>query len=197
MPADATARAHASVLHRLPAGWKLWGLAVAGTLAFLTPNWRVLAVGLAGSLALAGLAGMPPRDVIGSWRAAAPVLLLVFVAQGFGGAWPEAFAAVLRVATLILLATVVSATTRQSAMTEAIAAGLRPLRRLGLDPDALALGLSLALRFIPLIAAEAALVRDAQRARGLERSPLALFVPLIVRILKMADDLADAIEARS
>ncbi len=53
------------------------------------------------------------------------------------------------------------------------------------------------LRFIPVIATVASEIRDAQRARGLDRSILAMIVPLIIRTLKMADDVADAIEARS
>ena len=40
-------------------------------------------------------------------------------------------------------------------------------------------------------------VREAQRARGLERSLVALTVPIVVRMLKMSDDIAAAIDARS
>ena len=43
----------------------------------------------------------------------------------------------------------------------------------------------------------ARVVREAQRARGLDRHPLALAVPLVLRTLKMADEVAEAIEARS
>ena len=53
------------------------------------------------------------------------------------------------------------------------------------------------LRFIPVIAQVAHEIRDAQRARGLDRSIVAMVVPLIIRTLKMADDVADAIDARS
>jgi biotin transport system permease protein len=42
----------------------------------------------------------------------------------------------------------------------------------------------------------AAEVRDAQRARGLESSPRALVVPLLVRTLRRADEIGEALVAR-
>ena len=50
------------------------------------------------------------------------------------------------------------------------------------------------LRSIGQIAGE---VREAQIARGRRPSPLTLVVPVIVRLLKMADEITDAIDARS
>jgi biotin transport system permease protein len=186
-----------SPLDRLPAGLKLAALAFAGTVSFFIADWRLLALALLACLGLAALTGRPWPTVLAPWRLGTPVLVLVALAQGLGGDWLGGFATAVRLATLLLLAGLVTLTTRQSDMVDAIAAALRPLRHFGLKPDALALALSLALRLLPLIAEEAALVRDAQRARGLDRHPVALFVPLIVRVLKMGDDLAEAIDARS
>jgi biotin transport system permease protein len=78
----------------------------------------------------------------------------------------------------------------------AIETGLQPLAKLGADVEKISLALSLALRFIPLIASVGAEVREAQRARGLDGSLVALAVPLLVRTLKMGEDIADAIDAR-
>jgi biotin transport system permease protein len=39
-------------------------------------------------------------------------------------------------------------------------------------------------------------IREAQRARGLDRSLVALVVPLLIRGLRSADALTEAIEAR-
>lgn len=186
-----------SPLDRLPAGLKLAVLTLAGTVSFFINDWRVLALALLGCLGLATLARRPWPTVLAPWRLGAPVIILVGLAQGFEGDPLGGLATAMRLAMLLLLAGLVTLTTRQSDMVDAIAAALRPLRPLGLQPDPLALALSLALRLLPLIAEEAALVRDAQRARGLDRHPLALFVPLIVRVLKMGDDLAEAIDARS
>ena len=56
--------------------------------------------------------------------------------------------------------------------------------------------LSMVIRFIPLMMREAREILEAQRARGLDRSAIALLMPLLIKTLKMADDLSDAIEAR-
>ena len=61
----------------------------------------------------------------------------------------------------------------------------------------IALAISLSLRFIPLVRSVLDEVREAQRARGLERNLTALLVPLVVRTLKQADGTAQAIQARS
>ena len=39
-------------------------------------------------------------------------------------------------------------------------------------------------------------VREAQKARGLERSVIAVAMPVAIRTIKMADDISDAIESR-
>ncbi|MFQ6691147.1 energy-coupling factor transporter transmembrane protein EcfT, partial [Bordetella pertussis] len=61
---------------------------------------------------------------------------------------------------------------------------------------ALALALALALRFIPEIWRNYQEIREAQAARGLGAHPLALLVPLVVRTLKRAEEVAQAIDAR-
>jgi biotin transport system permease protein len=40
-------------------------------------------------------------------------------------------------------------------------------------------------------------VREAQRVRGLERSILAVAMPVIVRTLKMGNEIGEALDARS
>ncbi|WP_129559830.1 energy-coupling factor transporter transmembrane component T, partial [Bordetella pertussis] len=53
-----------------------------------------------------------------------------------------------------------------------------------------------ALRFIPEIWRNYQEIREAQAARGLGAHPLALLVPLVVRTLKRAEEVAQAIDAR-
>ncbi len=50
---------------------------------------------------------------------------------------------------------------------------------------------------MPVLASVAADIREAQAARGLDRSVFALAVPLTLRTLRMADEIAEAIDARS
>nr|WP_284287061.1 energy-coupling factor transporter transmembrane component T [Angustibacter aerolatus] len=54
----------------------------------------------------------------------------------------------------------------------------------------------LTVRAVPVVAGLLDDVRDARRARGLERSPRALLVPLVVRTVRYADRLGEALVAR-
>ncbi|WP_222852772.1 energy-coupling factor transporter transmembrane component T, partial [Bordetella pertussis] len=88
---------------------------------------------------------------------------------------------------------------RQTRGLALIVRALRPAERLGLlnaAQVALALALALALRFIPEIWRNYQEIREAQAARGLGAHPLALLVPLVVRTLKRAEEVAQAIDAR-
>ena len=73
---------------------------------------------------------------------------------------------------------------------------LRPLRRVGVDPDRVGLLLALSIRSVPVVVGIAEEVRDAQRARGLRGSPRAYAVPLVIRSLRHADALGEALAAR-
>ena len=103
---------------------------------------------------------------------------------------------VVRVVAVILLANLVTLTTRTSSLLDAVERALSPLRRLGVDPGRTALMLSMTITTIPVIAGFATQIREAQRARGVPVSPLAFVVPLLVMALKHADDQADALTAR-
>jgi hypothetical protein len=62
-------------------------------------------------------------------------------------------------------------TTTVTELTDVLLRLLRPLHRIGVPTERLALLISLSVRSVPVIAALAAEVRDAQRARGLQASP--------------------------
>jgi biotin transport system permease protein len=97
---------------------------------------------------------------------------------------------------MVLAAGLVSLTTSMEALTEFLLRILRPLRRWGFAPERTALLISLSVRSVSVIAALAQEVRDAQRARGRGRSPRAFAVPLLVRSLRHAQALGEALVAR-
>jgi biotin transport system permease protein len=103
---------------------------------------------------------------------------------------------IVRVVAVILLANLVTLTTRTDDLVDAIERALAPLRHLRVNPGRVALMLSMTITTIPVIAGYAAQIREAQRARGVPVAPLAFVVPLLVMALKHADDLADALTAR-
>lgn len=185
-----------STLHRLGAGWKVLALILGGTGLFLVPGASGQAAALAGVAALYAVAGIPWRRMVDQIRPLAWLFAIFFLAQWALAGWLEGVAVVLRFAALVLLASLVTLTTPTSAMIAAVERALAPLARVGINPAKVSMALSLALRFVPVIAGIAAEVRDAQRARGLDRSMIALAVPVIVRTLKTADAVAEALDAR-
>ncbi|MHB2263881.1 energy-coupling factor transporter transmembrane component T family protein [Aliihoeflea sp. PC F10.4] len=185
-----------SIVHRLPAGSKIFALAAAGTALFFVSGPALLAACVLVVLILYPVAGLSLRDAAATMRPLVVILVLLVLAHVWLNDWQIAIASGLRLVALVLLAGIVTLTTPASAMMAAIEKGLSPLARLGVDVEKISLALSLALRFIPMIASVGAEVREAQRARGLDGSLVALAVPLIVRTLKMGEEIADAIDAR-
>ncbi|CAO3359162.1 energy-coupling factor transporter transmembrane component T family protein [Azospirillum melinis] len=187
-----------SVVHRLPAGAKLGGLLLVTILVLALPGgWGALIAGSIGAAVLVA-ARLPAKQVLAELRAPVLMLTLLFGFQALlaGGGWEETAVAVARFAALILLATLVTLTTRVMDMVDLFERLFGLLRPVGVNPAKMALMLALTIRFIPLLGEQVREVRMAQRARGVERNIAALFVPLLVKILTMADDLTAALEAR-
>jgi biotin transport system permease protein len=185
-----------SFLHRAQAAGKLLGMVLAGVASvFVGRVWEV-AVALA--LVVGGyvLARIPVRAALAQLRPLLWLLAFVAVFQALVVGWERAVVVVGVIAVLVLLAALVTLTTRTAAMVEVVVAGCRPLRVLGADPERVGLLLALGVRSVPVVVALASEVRDAQRARGLSASPRAFAVPLLVRALRHADALGDALVAR-
>ncbi|MFD7843594.1 energy-coupling factor transporter transmembrane component T family protein [Nocardia sp. NPDC059764] len=182
-------------VHVVPAGVKLAGLAVAGTALFFVSSITVLTGALIVALGLYALARIPWRTTARQVLALLPFLALIVIAQVI---FTDARTAALvgeRLLTLVLLANLVTLTTRTSAMVDTIERALTPLRPLGVRPERVGLLVAMTIRFIPVIREQAELVRAAQRARGIERSTVFL-VPLLIRTLRMADGVGEALDAR-
>jgi biotin transport system permease protein len=96
----------------------------------------------------------------------------------------------------VALAGLVTVTTRVSAMLDVVARLAAPLARVGVDPDRVGLMLALGIRAVPVVAGLAAEVREAHRARGLPPDPRTYAVPLVVRTLREADAVGEALAAR-
>lgn len=185
-----------SLLHRAPAGGKVLALAALGTAAFLVDDIAVIFGALALTLYGYRACGLPMKSAWLQIRPTLWILLAIFVAQAIFNTWQLGVFVVARFALLLLLAGLLVLTTRASDMIDGIERGLPFLRPIGVNPAKVSLALSLALRFIPVLAQITREVREAQRVRGLETSIIALAIPLIVRTLRMSEDIADAIEAR-
>jgi biotin transport system permease protein len=185
-----------SPVHAVPAGVKLLGLLAACTALLFVHAPPVLAALLLGLAALYRVAGLRAREVGWALRPAAVLLPCLFALHALLSGWRPALALVLRMAVLLGLATLFTLTTRVSDMLEVLERALRPLRWVGLSPARVGLMFALTVRFIPVLFAHLEEIREAQRARGLEHDARAVLVPLLVKTLRMADALTDAMEAR-
>lgn len=183
-----------SRVHRLPARAKLTLLIVEGVLAGLLgdPAFLAMAAALPASLLLT--ARIPFKAICRQLKPVALLMAAVMAMQVVTGGWRRGLVVDLRLAALALTAALVTLTTRTSDLVQEAErmAGRLP----GLDPQKVGLVLSVTIRFIPLLAQKAHEVRDAQRARGLERSILALCVPLLIKSLQIADQTSEALQAR-
>jgi biotin transport system permease protein len=184
-----------SWLHLLPASVKLAGLAAAMVALLLvdSPAGIAVAAGVAVLLYLTvGMARALPAQVRPlRWLMAGLVVL-----QALTAGWAAAVVVTGRVVVAVVLAGLVTLTTRVVDLLDVFERVLRPLRRLGMDSERVALVLALAIRAVPIVAGLAAEVRDAKQARGLRGSVRAYAVPLVVRTLRHADALGEALIAR-
>ena len=186
-----------SVIHRLSAGTKLFALFVLALAVSVPPP----TVWLLGTLTLLvvtlyliaglGLVELGRQVVMIRW-----LILFVTITGVLFLPLDVAIANVTRMVLVIVLAGLITLTTRTSAILDAFERGLSPLRRFGVDPARISLVLALAIRTVPVIAGFARQLGDAQRARGGRVSVRAFVVPLLVLSLRHSDDLADALVAR-
>lgn len=183
-------------LHRAPAGLKLalLGLGVGGLLALDDLRWLALAGMLV--IGLYAVARVPPRVAAQQLRPLLWFAAFLFVVQSLLTDWLGAAALVLRLVLAVALASLVTLTTRVSAMLDVVEVLLGPSRRFGVQPERVGLVLALTIRGVPVVAGVLGTVRDAHRARGAGGPPWRLLVPVLVRVLRQADALSDALIAR-
>jgi biotin transport system permease protein len=185
-----------SLVHRLPAGAKLLLLVVAAAGSILVHHpWQV-AVVLAAVGCLYLVAELSPRVLVAQLRPLWWVIVLLGAFHVLVNGWARAFVVLGLLVALVLLAALVTLTTRTTELIEVVVRVMRPLTRFGVDPERVGLLLSLGIRSVPVVVGLAAEVREAQLARGLGTSARAFAVPLVVRSLRHADALGEALAAR-
>ncbi|GMA69723.1 energy-coupling factor transporter transmembrane protein EcfT [Leuconostoc litchii] len=112
----------------------------------------------------------------------------------------------IRFVLIILMSTILTLTTAPTSIANALESLLKPLKKLHVPVAELALMLSIALRFVPLLMDETQKIMNAQKSRGMSfstggpikraRAIVPLLIPLFVGALQRALDLANAMEVR-
>ncbi|MDF7627464.1 energy-coupling factor transporter transmembrane component T [Lactobacillaceae bacterium L1_55_11] len=113
---------------------------------------------------------------------------------------------VIRFVLIILMSTVLTLTTPPTSIATALESLLGPLKKVRVPVAELALMLSIALRFVPLLLDETQKIMNAQKSRGMSfssggpikraKAVIPMLVPLFVGALQRALDLANAMEVR-
>lgn len=112
----------------------------------------------------------------------------------------------IRLMLMIMITTILTATTKPLDLTLGIEDLLAPFKRFKVPAHEIAMMISIALRFIPTLIEETDRIMKAQASRGVDLAEgkfkekilaiLSLIVPLFVSSFQRAEDLADAMEAR-
>lgn len=112
----------------------------------------------------------------------------------------------IRIATMVLVSSVLTFTTSPNDLTDAIEKLLSPLKIFHVKVHEIAMMMTIALRFIPVLLEEADKIMNAQKARGADmesggafkrvRAMVPVLIPLFVSSFRRANDLAMAMECR-
>jgi biotin transport system permease protein len=185
-----------TLLHRLPVGAKLLGLAVLSLAIVLVRSMPASFAFLAVALLLALVARVRLSTLLRAARVILAMAVFVAALQWWWYGRDKAVETLVDLLALSVAAVVVSATTPVNAMLDSFIRWITPLRRVGVDPERVALTIGLAVQALPGTLALALETRDAARARGLGRHPRAYLTPFVVRVVARAHETGDALHAR-
>ena len=213
-----------SVLHRCDPRLKLVGVIAYIIVLFVASNPLGLALSLAMLAALYKVAQIPYKLILKSLKPILPIILFtallnIFYQVGEGAPLVQfwifriyregivyAVRIAVRVVALIAGTSLLTYTTSPIVLTDAIESLLRPLQKLRFPVHELAMMMTIALRFIPLLIEETEKIMNAQKARGamLDTGKLTdrvkalvpVLIPLFISAFRRADELAMAMECR-
>lgn len=112
----------------------------------------------------------------------------------------------IRLVYLVIGSSLMTLTTTPNQLTDGLEKSLRPLNKIHIPVHEIAMMMSIALRFIPILTEELEKIMKAQTARGIDfesggllkrvKSMVPIIVPLFVAAIRRANDLAMAMESR-
>ena len=134
-----------------------------------------------------------------------PLVAWKFIKIYKEGIYYTVFLAV-RLMLLVLGSAILTLTTTPVSLTDGIESLLYPFKLIRFPVHELALIMSIALRFIPILSDETGRIMNAQKARGADfetgglvkrvKALIPVLVPLLVSAFRRADELGDAMDAR-
>ena len=211
-----------SVLHRLDPRVKLIGTFAFIVGLFLAGNVAGYAVAAIFLVSMIKLSHVPVKFMLKGMKAIAFLIVITVVFNTFMTpgevliqVWKlkvtkegliMAVKLAVRLSFLIVGSSIMTLTTTPNQLTDAIESVMGPLKRLHVPVHEVAMMMSIALRFIPILMEETDKIMKAQEARGASfdsgnlidktKALIPLLVPLFISAFRRANDLAMAMEAR-
>ena len=212
-----------SFVHKCDPRVKLIFLIVYIVAVFLAQNFYALGACALVFVLIAAFSGVPIKSLLRSVKAVLFLLLFtallnLFFHSGETVLWSWKFITVtkeavyftvflaIRLFLLVLSSAVLTLTTTPVALTDGLESLLKPLKYIRFPVHELALIMSIALRFIPILTDETGRIMNAQKARGADfesgglikrvKALLPVLIPLLVSAFRRADELGDAMDAR-
>lgn len=212
-----------SIIHRLDPRIKIIITIILITALFLVAEFTGFALYLTYIIAIIIVSKLPVKRVLKGLKpifflVVLTLILHVFLTKGGTVYWQWRFISieqeglltglfmVSRILLLIMFTSLLTLTTSPLQLTDGIEYLLHPLKRFGVPASELSMMMTIALRFIPTLLAEADKIMKAQKARGADfesgniikkaKSLIPLLVPLFISAFRRADDLALAMESR-
>lgn len=212
-----------SFVHRLDPRLKILFLIVYIVAVFLCDTFYALGACAFVFVLAALFSGVPIKSLLRSVKAVLFLLLFMsalnlFFYEGETVLWEWKFITItkeaiyftiflaVRLFLLVLGSSLLTLTTTPVSLADGIESLLSPLKIIRFPVHELALIMSIALRFIPILTDETGRIMNAQKARGADfesgnlfkriKALLPILIPLLISAFRRADELGDAMDAR-
>ena len=211
-----------SMIHRLDARSKILLLIAYIVFIFVAKNYMALMLITMASLLVVLLTKVKFSMYLKSMKVILFVVVLTGILNLFYGTgnilWEWEFIKItdgginnaifvtIRIATLVLISSILTFTTSPSDLTDALERLMKPLAFFHVKVHEIAMMMTIALRFIPVLLEETDKIMNAQKARGADmesggvikriKALIPVLIPLFVSSFRRATDLAMAMECR-
>ena len=211
-----------SWVHRLDPRTKIIATLVYVAAIFVVPDFIGFAIAFLALAAVIVISGVPLKFLLRGLKPVFFIIALTFILNLFmipgdvlvkwgfltiteQGLHTAVFMGI-RLVLLIIVASMLTLTTKPINLTDGIESLLKPFEKVGLPAHDLAMMMTIALRFIPTLLEETDKIMKAQQARGADfetgniirraMSLIPILVPLFISAFRIAQDLAMAMESR-
>ncbi len=185
-----------SRIHRAGAGLKLIALAVYAVAISITDHPLELGALVAMLVVAWASSGVPWEKMGAALKPLIWIFLGLFTFQWIVAGLASAADTLVTITSLVLAAALISHTTRTDDMLETLKRVFGIFKFLGVNPQLCAFAIVFTVRLVPFVAAVGQEAIAARMARGGSRNPLPALVPMMIRLMRETDQLAEALVAR-